>query len=141
MNIFISLLAGILFGLALIISQMINPSKIIKFLTISSDWDPSLIFVMTSAILVSYFAFACTKKMKASFLHMSFEIPKRKNIDSRLIIGSALFGIGWGMIGYCPAPAITSLFLGNPQSLLFVGSMLTGIYLFKVINKHFLNES
>jgi uncharacterized membrane protein YedE/YeeE len=141
MNIFISLLAGILFGLALIISQMINPSKIIKFLTISSDWDPSLIFVMTSAILVSYFAFACTKKMKTSFLHMSFEIPKRKNIDSRLIMGSALFGIGWGMIGYCPAPAITSLFLGNPQSLLFVSSMLTGIYLFKITNKHFLSES
>jgi uncharacterized membrane protein YedE/YeeE len=132
---FISLFAGILFGLGLIVSQMTNPSKIISFLTVGKHWDPSLIFVMISAIAVSYLAFNYAKKMKASFLELDLEISKRTDIDKSLIIGSALFGIGWGMVGYCPAPAVTSLFFGNIQTFLFVGSMITGIYLFKLIKK------
>ncbi len=135
MSSLIALFAGIVFGLGLIVSQMTNPSKIIGFLTVGKHWDPSLVFVMISAIFVSYFAFAYAQRRRASFFNLDFEIPKRTEIDKQLIIGSALFGIGWGIVGYCPAPAITALFFGNPQTLLFVGAMLIGMYLFRVINK------
>jgi len=135
MSSFISLLAGILFGLGLIVSHLTNPSTIIGFLTVGEHWDPSLVLVMISAIAVSYFAFNYAKIMKASFLDLDLEISKRTDIDQSLIIGSALFGIGWGMVGYCPAPAVTSLFFGNIQTFLFVGSMTAGIYLFKLIKK------
>ena len=135
MSNFISLVAGILFGFGLIVSQMTNPYKIISFLSVGDRWDPSLVFVMISAIAVSYFAFSYVKRLKLSFLNLDLEIPKRSGADKELIFGSALFGIGWGMIGYCPAPAITALFFGNLQTFLFVGSMIAGIYLFKLIKK------
>ncbi len=135
MSAIISLLVGIIFGLGLIIAQMTNPSKIIGFLTFGENWDPSLLFVMASAVFISFFAFNFTKQKKQTLLHLDFEIPKRTDIDLSLIAGAALFGTGWGMIGLCPAPAIVSLAFGNSQTLLFVVSMLSGIYLFKLIKK------
>jgi uncharacterized membrane protein YedE/YeeE len=135
MSAIISLLVGIIFGLGLIIAQMTNPSKIIGFLTFGENWDPSLLFVIASAVFISFFAFNFAKQKKQTLLHLDFEIPKRTDIDLSLIAGAALFGTGWGMVGLCPAPAIVSLAFGNSQTLLFIVSMLLGMYLFKLIKK------
>jgi uncharacterized membrane protein YedE/YeeE len=135
MSAIIALLVGIIFGVGLIIAQMTNPSKIIGFLTFGQNWDSSLLFVMASAVFFSFFAFNFIKKNNKTLLNLDLEIPKRIDIDSSLIAGAALFGIGWGMVGLCPAPAIVSLAFGNSQTLLFVVSMLSGMYLFKLIKK------
>ena len=135
MSVIISLLVGMIFGVGLILAQMTNPSKIIGFLTFGENWDPSLLFVMTSAVFISFFAFSLAKKKNKTLLNLDFEIPKRTDIDSFLIVGSALFGIGWGMVGFCPAPAIVSLAFGNLQTLLFIVTMLIGVYLAKIIKK------
>ncbi len=135
MSAIIALLVGIIFGVGLIIAQMTNPSKIIGFLTFGQNWDPSLLFVMASAVFISFFAFNFIKQNNKTLLNLDLEIPKRTDIDLSLIAGAALFGIGWGMVGFCPAPAIVSLAFGNSQTLLFVVSMLTGMYLFKLTKK------
>lgn len=114
---------------------MTNPSKIIGFLTFGENWDPSLLFVMASAVFISFFAFSFGKQKNQTLLNLDFEIPKRNDIDLSLLVGAALFGIGWGMVGFCPAPAIVSLAFGNLQTLLFVISMLIGISLVKIIKK------
>ena len=135
MSAIIALLVGIIFGVGLIIAQMTNPSKIIGFLTFGENWDPSLLFVMASAVFISFFAFSLAKKKNKTLLNLDFELPKRTDIDLSLIVGSALFGIGWGMVGFCPAPAIVSLAFGNLQTLLFIVTMLIGVYLAKIIKK------
>ena len=135
MSSIISFLVGIIFGVGLIIAQMTNPLKIIGFLTFGENWDPSLLFVMASAVLISFFAFNFIKHKDKTLLNLDFEIPKRTEIDLFLVVGAALFGIGWGMVGFCPAPAIASLAFGNSQTLLFVTSMLIGMYLVKIIKK------
>lgn len=135
MSAIISLLVGIIFGIGLIIAQMTNPLKIIGFLTFGENWDPSLLFVMASAVFISFFAFSFGKQKNQTLLNLDFEIPQRTDIDSFLIVGSALFGIGWGMVGFCPAPAIVSLAFGNLQTLLFIVTMLIGMYLVKNIKK------
>ena len=135
MSAIIALLVGIIFGVGLIIAQMTNPSKIIGFLTFGHNWDSSLLFVMASAVFFSFFAFNFIKQNNKTLLNLDFEIPKRTDINLPLIAGAALFGIGWGMVGVCPAPAIVSLAFGNSQTLLFVISMLVGMYLFKLTKK------
>ena len=135
MSLIISLLVGIIFGVGLIIAQMTNPSKIIGFLTLGENWDPSLLFVMASAVLISFFGFNFAKQKNKTLLNLDFEIPKRTEIDLSLLVGAALFGIGWGIVGFCPAPAVVSLAFGNLQTLLFVVSMFIGMCLVKIINK------
>ena len=135
MSAIIALLVGIIFGVGLIIAQMTNPSKIIGFLTFGQNWDSSLFFVMASAVFFSFFAFNFIKQNNKTLLNLDFEIPKRTDINLPLIAGAALFGTGWGMVGLCPAPAIVSLAFGNSQTLLFVISMLVGMYLFKLTKK------
>jgi uncharacterized membrane protein YedE/YeeE len=135
MSAIIALLVGIIFGVGLIIAQMTNPSKIIGFLTFGQNWDSSLLFVMASAVFFSFFAFNFIKQNNKTLLNLDFEIPNRTDINLPLIAGSALFGTGWGMVGLCPAPAIVSLAFGNSQTLLFVISMLVGMYLFKLTKK------
>jgi uncharacterized membrane protein YedE/YeeE len=135
MSAIIALLVGIIFGVGLIIAEMTNPSKIIGFLTFGQNWDSSLLFVMASAVFFSFFAFNFIKQNNKTLLNLDFEIPKRTDINLPLIAGAALFGIGWGMVGLCPAPAIVSLAFGNSQTLLFVISMLVGMYLFKLTKK------
>ena len=135
MSAIIALLVGIIFGVGLIIAQMTNPSKIIGFLTFGQNWDSSLLFVMASAVFFSFFAFNFIKQNNKTLLNLDFEIPKRTDINLSLIAGAALFGSGWGMVGLCPAPAIVSLAFGNSQTLLFVISMLVGMYLFKLTKK------
>ena len=135
MSAIIALLVGIIFGVGLIIAQMTNPSKIIGFLTFGQNWDSSLLFVMAPAVFFSFFAFNFIKQNNKTLLNLDFEIPNRTDINLPLIAGSALFGTGWGMVGLCPAPAIVSLAFGNSQTLLFVISMLVGMYLFKLTKK------
>jgi uncharacterized membrane protein YedE/YeeE len=135
MSAIISLLVGIIFGVGLIIAQMTNTSKIIGFLTFGENWDPSLLFVMVTAVFISFFAFNFIKQNNKTLLNLDFEIPKRTDINLPLIAGAALFGTGWGMVGLCPAPAIVSLAFGNLQTLLFAVSMLIGMCLVKIIKK------
>ena len=131
MNRIFSLLSGLIFGLGLTLSSMTNPAKVIGFLDITGNWDPSLMFVMIGAILIFSPVFYMLRNNKPLFASR-FVIPKINKIDSQLIFGSALFGAGWGTVGFCPGPAISSLALLNPLSILFVISMVVGFYLTKI---------
>jgi hypothetical protein len=130
----ISLTSGIIFGVGLTISNMINPAKVLGFLNFFGQWDPSLIFVMIGAILTSApFFFLFRNKNKPLFAEI-FSIPKTKTIDSKLIIGSSLFGIGWGLVGFCPGSAIASLALANEYAIFFLISMFGGFFLTRLVN-------
>ena len=132
---FFSLLSGIIFGIGLIISGMTNPEKVIGFLSITDNWDPSLMFVMGGAIIFSAPFMFLFRKKKTSLLGHELQIPSRKDLDKNLIIGSSLFGIGWGLVGLCPGPAISSLVFLSPVSLIFIFSMIVGVVLQKTIIK------
>tara|TARA_B100000029_G_scaffold483991_1_gene535733 strand:+ start:286 stop:690 length:405 start_codon:yes stop_codon:yes gene_type:complete len=134
MNKIVSLLCGIIFGIGLVISEMINPEKVLGFLNIFRDWDPSLAFVMIGALVVSTSTFHLFKNKKKPLFSSNFLISSNKEVDKKLIIGSVFFGAGWGLIGLCPGPAITSLALLNMNSALFVTSMFVGFYLALKIN-------
>ena len=120
-------LAGLIFGLGLVVSQMIDPAKVLGFLDIAGNWDPSLAFVMIGAIPVAAIGFRATRARRAPVLDIEFHGPTGTRVDTGLIIGSTLFGIGWGLVGYCPGPALTSLALGRWQSFVFVAAMLAGM--------------
>jgi len=132
-----SLISGIIFGLGLTISGMLNPSKVLGFLNIFEDWDPSLMFVMVGAILIfSPLHFIFKKKSKPIFAKV-FIFPSKKDIDKNLIIGASLFGAGWGLVGLCPGPAISAISFLNTDVYLFVLFMFFGFYLsnlFKIGN-------
>ncbi len=134
MNKLISLLAGIIFGTGLVISEMINPEKVLSFLDVFGNWDPSLAFVMIGALIVSSPLFHVIKNKEKPLLADSFNYSKIKEINNRLIIGSALFGAGWGLGGLCPGPAISSIALLNINSIIFVFAMFIGFYLVKFFN-------
>jgi len=133
MNKIFSLLSGLIFGLGLTLSSMTNPAKVIGFLDITGNWDPSLMFVMIGAIVISAPIFYLLRNKTKPLFDVKFEIPTIKNLDKQLILGSSLFGIGWGIVGFCPGPAISSLFLLNPLSILFVISMIVGFYSSRII--------
>ena len=133
MNKIFSLLSGLIFGLGLTFSSMTNPAKVIGFLDITGNWDPSLMFVMIGAIVISAPIFYLLRNKTKPLFDLKFEIPTIKNLDKQLILGSSLFGIGWGIVGFCPGPAISSLFLLNPLSILFVISMIVGFYSSRII--------
>jgi uncharacterized membrane protein YedE/YeeE len=128
-------LIGVLFGLGLIISGMTNPAKILAFLDLAGTWDPSLIFVMGGSVLVGLIAFYLAKNRTQSFLGGAMQIPTRRDIDRPLIIGSALFGVGWGLAGFCPGPALVSLGSGELKALVFVVAMLGGMLLFEFMGQ------
>ena len=134
MNKIVSLICGIIFGMGLVISQMINPEKVLGFLNIFRDWDPSLAFVMIGALIISTPIFHLFKNKDKPLFSTSFLIPKNKEIDKKLIIGAVFFGSGWGLIGLCPGPAITSIALLNMSSVIFVVSMFIGFYLGSKVN-------
>ena len=134
MNKLISLLSGIIFGIGLVISEMINPQKVLGFLDIFGNWDPSLAFVMVGALIVSLPTFHIIKKKEKPLLEEKFDYSYNKNIDQRLILGSILFGAGWGLGGLCPGPAISSLALLNFYSISFVISMFIGFYFVKLLD-------
>ena len=131
----ISFSSGIIFGVGLSVSNMINPQKVLGFLDLFGQWDPSLIFVMVGAIVVSAPAFFILRNKNKPLFVDNFIIPTRKSIDKNLIIGSGIFGIGWGMVGFCPGPAISSLALLNIYSVFFVLSMLGGFLSVELVNK------
>ncbi len=124
-------LLGLLFALGLGIAGMTQPAKIIAFLDITGDWDPSLLLVMASATLVYFLSYRWITKRRAPLLAEKFSLPTARRLDARLLAGSALFGIGWGLSGYCPGPALVALPGLLPNTLVFVVSMLAGMFLFK----------
>ena len=135
MNIIVSLFCGIIFGIGLVISEMINPAKVLGFLNIFGEWDPSLAFVMIGALIISTPFFHLFKNKDKPFFAANFLISNATDIDKKLIIGSILFGAGWGLIGLCPGPAISSLALLNISSIAFVFWMSMGFYVASKFNK------
>ncbi len=131
-----ALLSGLVFGLGLIVSGMANPAKVLSFLDLAGAWDPSLAFVMGGAILVGFFAFLIAKRRTLSFIGAEMKLPTASAIDSRLLTGSALFGAGWGVAGFCPGPGLVALGMGEPKALVFVAAMLVGMVIFSWREKH-----
>ena len=127
-----SLFAGLIFGLGLIISGMTDPAKVIGFLDVTGQWNYSLAFVMLGAISVSFFAFRIAKSTSKTVLGQPILIPSNSEIDTRLVMGSICFGVGWGLAGYCPGPAIASIVTGI-KPIIFVVSMLLGMVVYQVL--------
>jgi uncharacterized membrane protein YedE/YeeE len=125
--------SGLLFGLGLIVSQMVNPAKVLGFLDIFGNWDPSLAFVMGGAVAVSALGYVIAKRRGVPVLAPRLEIPTRRDLEPRLIGGAALFGIGWGLVGLCPGPALTALTFGPWQVFVFVAAMIAGMALFRLV--------
>ena len=128
MPIVASLIAGLIFGLGLIVSGMSNPAKVLNFLDITGTWDPSLAFVMAGAVAVTFLGFKLVLRRKQPLFDTRFHVPGSTIIDLPLLGGSALFGLGWGLGGFCPGPALTALPLAATGTLVFVPAMLIGIY-------------
>jgi uncharacterized membrane protein YedE/YeeE len=122
-----ALLSGLIFGLGLLISGMANPAKVLGFLDLAGAWDPSLALVMAGAIGVGLPAFAWGKRRTRAFDGQPMQIPSSRKIDRRLLLGSLLFGIGWGVAGFCPGPAVVALGAAVPKAVLFVLAMLVGM--------------
>lgn len=130
-----SFFVELLFGLGLIVSGMTNPAKVIGFLDLTGAWDPSLAFVMGGAILVGSGGFAIAKKRRHSLLGASMQLPTATKLGKRLLLGSLAFGVGWGIAGFCPGPAIVSAAAGQPKAWIFVAAMLVGMVLYSVIEQ------
>ena len=129
MHLFIALFTGTLFGLGLSISQMIDPAKVINFLDITGTWDPSLALVMIGALAVNIVAYYFTKRRETPLIgDENFHVPAKKQLDKRLISGAALFGMGWGIAGYCPGPAITSLSFVDSSILYLMVAYIAGTW-------------
>jgi len=129
-------LAGLLFGIGLIVSGMANPAKVIGFLDLFGSWDPSLAFVMAGAIAVGLVAFALARRRTLSLLGSQMVLPPAGKIDRRLLGGSLLFGIGWGIAGFCPGPAIVALGMGEAKALYFVVAMVAGMGAFELLERY-----
>ena len=127
-QIFVAFISGILFSIGLSLSQMINPNKVIDFLNIFGNWDPSLAFVMIGALAVAFISFKFILKRPTPILEDNFHISKRSDINKSLLGGAAIFGIGWGMTGYCPGPAFANLGLGNMEAIVMVLSIYAGFF-------------
>ncbi len=126
----VTFIAGLMFALGLVVSGMTQPTKVIGFLDITGQWDPSLAFVMGGALLVTLIAFTITPRHgRRPWFAEKFELPTRKDIDIRLVGGAALFGIGWGLAGYCPGPAFASLYAGGLDIVIFMAALICGMYL------------
>jgi len=130
-----SLVVGFIFGLGLAISGMTQPAKVIGFLDIFGQWDPSLLFVMGGSVLVHFFTYRLIRKRNSPLLSSEWHLPTKTEVTPALMIGAILFGVGWGLGGYCPGPAITSLMSFSPRPFIFVVSMLVGMVLFKFYDK------
>jgi uncharacterized protein len=127
-----ALVVGLLFGAGLALSDMINPARVLAFLDLAGRWDPTLAFVMGSALIPSALGYLIVRRMKKPVLADSFCIPENRVIERKLVLGAALFGAGWGLVGLCPGPAIAGLVFGMWQIWLFVGAMLGGMLLHRI---------
>lgn len=130
-----ALIVGFVFAIGLGLSGMTDPANVVSFLDIFGDWNPSLIFVMGGALVVHTLLYRLITKRPSPVFASDFRIPKRRDIDRRLLVGSVLFGIGWGLAGYCPAPAITSLASLTLSPTVFVVSMLLGMGAFIILDR------
>jgi len=133
-------LVGLLFGLGLLLSGMTDPGKVLGFLDLFGNWDPSLALVMGGAIGVGVFAFTFAKKRTVSFLGGVMRMPTSSQIDRRLIVGALLFGAGWGLAGFCPGPALVSLAAGQPKAAVFVAFMVVGMIIFEAVDRRWLRD-
>ncbi|MEQ1814470.1 MAG: YeeE/YedE family protein [Candidatus Nitrotoga sp.] len=126
---------GLIFGIGLILSGMTDPAKVLGFLDLFGQWDPSLVLVMGGAIAVGIFSFALAKKRTINFFGGAFHFPTNNHIDKRLIIGALLFGAGWGIAGYCPGPALVSMASGQTEGITFVAAMLAGMIVYELAQR------
>lgn len=130
-----ALLSGLLFGLGLTVSGMVNPAKVLGFLDFAGHWDPSLALVMAAAIPVAALGFAVGHRRKAPLCAPAFAGPPKARVDTRLVTGAVLFGIGWGLAGFCPGPALASMGFGGWRVLVFVAAMLAGMAAFRILDR------
>lgn len=135
MGTFIGAIAGLVFGLGLIVSGMVQPDKVLGFLDLAGAWDPSLAFVMGGAIGVGLPAFALAKRRRETFLGLQMQLPQSTVVDRRLVGGSVLFGIGWGLAGLCPGPALVVAGAGDAKALGFVAAMVSGMAVFEWLER------
>ena len=135
MYVMTSLLAGLVFGFGLILSGMANSAKVLGFLDLAGGWDPSLALVMAGAIAVGSVSFALAKTRTISFLGAEMKLTTARHIDRRLIAGGLVFGIGWGIAGFCPGPALVALGMGEDKAFVFVAAMLAGMGVFELLER------
>ncbi len=131
----VAFLAGLVFGIGLLLAGMANPAKVMAFLDLAGNWDPSLAFVMAAAIGVAFLPFSWARLQRTSLLGAPMQLPSKRELDRRLIGGSLLFGAGWGIAGICPGPAVAMLLTGHWQVLLFVTAMLLGMVVFTALER------
>jgi uncharacterized protein len=135
MQALLSGLSGIVFGVGLAVSGMTNPAKVLAFLDVFGRWDPTLAFVMGGALAVSAVGFAAARHRARPWLAGTFAIPTRRDVDRRLVGGATLFGVGWGLVGLCPGPALANLSRGSAEVAVFVGAMLAGVVLHRFLTR------
>ena len=132
---FVAFASGLVFGLGIIVSGMVDPAKVLAFLDIAGDWDPSLAFVMGGAIPVAAAGFMLARRRQRPVCDDRFVEPSKSGIDGRLVLGAVLFGAGWGLAGYCPAPALVASVSGQTGTLVFVAAMLAGMVVFDLYQR------
>ena len=130
-----ALVAGLVFGLGLTISEMVNPAKVLAFLDLFGNWDPSLAFVMGGALIITAIGYRLVWTQTKPVFANTFQVPGNRAIDSRLAVGAVLFGMGWGLVGLCPGPAISALSFGGTSVYLFLGAMGIGMILFELFDR------
>lgn len=128
-----ALIAGLVFGIGIALSGMMNPAKVLNFFDLAGHWDPSLAFVMGGALIVTFFGYRLVWRRKAPLFGGRFQIPGATEIDAKLIGGAALFGVGWGIAGFCPGAALPALGTGRWEVALFVASVIGGIFLRRLL--------
>ena len=134
-RVLVALLIGLVFGTGIALSGMINPAKVLNFFDVAGSWDPSLAFVMGGALAVTAIGYRLVLKRPAPLLDARFHLPARRDIDLPLLAGAGLFGIGWGIAGFCPGGSIPALGLGEPAALIFVAAMACGIVATRLIRR------
>jgi uncharacterized membrane protein YedE/YeeE len=127
-----AIFCGALFGVGLVISDMVNPARVLAFLDVAGAWDPSLALVMGGALIPSSIAYVIRRRRTQPIFDTEFHVPASRAIDTRLVIGAALFGVGWGLVGLCPGPALAGLASGKWQIAMFAGFMLAGMALYRL---------
>ncbi len=130
-----ALAAGLVFGLGLTISEMVNPAKVLAFLDLFGNWDPSLAFVMGAALLVTAIGYRLAWQNEAPVFDSEFQLPGNRGIDTRLALGASLFGVGWGLVGLCPGPAIAAITIGAWPAIGFLLAMMAGMLLFELMDR------
>ncbi|HRH21444.1 MAG TPA: YeeE/YedE family protein [Brevundimonas sp.] len=128
----VAIVCGLLFGAGLVLSDMVNPARVLAFLDVAGAWDPSLALVMVGALIPSSVAYLLRRRMDAPVAETAFAVPETRRIDRALVGGAILFGLGWGLVGLCPGPALAALVTGLWPALVFVAAMLAGMILFRV---------